>query len=85
MLITAKTAPSTFFAVCARLIPADVKLTVEQTFGGLDAADLAVLQAIRELIPDANSRSPADVLAYVRDALAAHAATPVIEAERADT
>jgi hypothetical protein len=31
MLHTAKTQPTTFFAVCARLIPGDVKLTVEQT------------------------------------------------------
>jgi hypothetical protein len=31
MLHTAKTQPATFFAVCARLIPSDVKLTVEQT------------------------------------------------------
>jgi hypothetical protein len=31
MLHTAKTQPATFSAVCARLIPSDVKLTVEQT------------------------------------------------------
>ena len=40
MLHTAKTQPTTFFAVCARLIPSDVKLTVEQTYGGLDPADM---------------------------------------------
>ena len=43
VISTAKTNPSTFFAVCARLIPTDVKLTVEQTYGGLAAEDLAIL------------------------------------------
>jgi hypothetical protein len=52
MLHTAKTQPATFFAVCARLIPSDVKLTVEQTYGGLSVDDYAVLRAIREAIPD---------------------------------
>ena len=42
MLHTAKTQPTTFFAVCARLIPSDVKLTVEQTYSGLDPADYAI-------------------------------------------
>ena len=31
MLRAAKTQPAIFFAVCARLIPSDVKLTVEQS------------------------------------------------------
>lgn len=35
MIKTAKDQPTTFFAVCARLIPSDVKLIVEQTYGGL--------------------------------------------------
>jgi hypothetical protein len=77
MLVTAKTSPSTFFAVASRLIPADVKLTVEQTFGGLSPEDLALLQAAKECIPDANNKTPAEVLAYCRDALRAHAAKPI--------
>jgi hypothetical protein len=37
MIATAKDNPSTFFAVCARLIPTDVKLTVQQALpSGLD-------------------------------------------------
>jgi hypothetical protein len=34
MLHTAKTQPATFFAVCARLIGPEVKLTIEQTLPG---------------------------------------------------
>jgi hypothetical protein len=83
VISTAKTNPSTFFAVCARLIPTDVKLTVEQTFGGLSAEDYAVLQAIKEAIPDASSRSPAEVLQYTLDALR-QADAKVIEADEND-
>jgi hypothetical protein len=57
----------------ARLIPSDVKLTVERTYGGLSAEDYAVLRAIREAIPDANNQSP---LVYVSDALRAAQAKP---------
>ena len=48
MVSTAKLNPAVFFATCARLIPADVKLTVEQTYGGLTPEDYVVLQAIKE-------------------------------------
>ena len=34
MLHTAKTQPTTFFAVCARLIPNDVRVTVEPQLPG---------------------------------------------------
>jgi hypothetical protein len=71
MIATARVNPSTFFAVCARLIPSDVKISVEQTFGGLSAEDYAILQGIKEALPPANSQNPADVLAYVRDTLRA--------------
>ena len=79
MLHTAKTQPATFFAVCARLIPSDVKLTVEQTYGGLDPADYAILQAIKESLPAANSESPQAILEFVQDAVRAHAATKLID------
>jgi hypothetical protein len=60
MIKPAKDQPTTFFAVCARLIPSDVKLTVEQTDGGLAAEDYAVLPAIecRRLDPEHLQRSP---------------------------
>jgi hypothetical protein len=77
MVKTARTNPATFFAVCARLIPSDVKLTVEQTYGGLQAEDYGVLKAIREAIPDANNQSPQAVLEYVRDTLRAAPAKPI--------
>jgi hypothetical protein len=51
-LVTAKTAPSTFFAVCARLIPQNVELTLKETYGGLDPELLAVLEGIRQSLPD---------------------------------
>jgi hypothetical protein len=66
--------------VCARLIPADVKVSIERTYGGLDATDYAILKAIREAIPAANSRTPEEVLAYVRDTLMAADAKVVIDA-----
>ena len=78
MLHTAKTQPTTFFAVCARLIPSDVKLTVEQTYSGLDPADYAILRAIKESLPAANCESPQAVLEFVRDAVHA-AASKTIE------
>ena len=57
------------FAVCSRLIPSDVKLTVEQTFAGLSGDDYALLKeivfAIRQAIPDASSQPPGKVLAHV--------------------
>src|SRR4029079_15233973 len=74
MLHTAKTQPTTFFAVCARLIPSDVKLTVEPTYGGLDPADYAILRAIKDSLPAANSESPQAVLEFIRDAVQAAAA-----------
>jgi hypothetical protein len=85
MIKTAKDQPTTFFAVCARLIPSHVKLTVEQTYGGLSAEDYAVLRAIREVIPDANNQSPQAVLEYVLDTLRAAQAiqkTPLLDAPK---
>jgi hypothetical protein len=57
MLACAKQDQRTFFAVCARLIPADVKLTVEQSYSGLGPEELAILQGIKESLPAANSES----------------------------
>jgi Family of unknown function (DUF5681)/Bacterial regulatory helix-turn-helix protein, lysR family len=73
MLHTAKNQPTTFFAVCSRLIPSDVKLTVEQTFAGLSGDDYALLKeivfAVRQAILDASSQPPGKVLAHVLGAL----------------
>jgi len=78
MLKTAEDQPTTFFAVCARLIPSDVKLTVEQTYSGLQAEDYAILRAIKEALPSANSQSPEQVFSYVRDVLRAAQNKPLL-------
>ena len=63
MVKTAKTNPAVFFATCARLIPQDVKLTVEQSLpvnlSPADWADLReLLGAIRAALLDAANRPP---------------------------
>ena len=58
-----------------------MKVSIERTYGGLDATDYAILKAIREAIPAANSRAPEEVLAYVRDTLMAADAKVVIDAK----
>ena len=69
MVSTAKTNPSTFFAIPSKLIPANVELTIKETYGGLDATDYAVLRAIREAIPDASNRPPNEVFQHVPETL----------------
>ena len=66
---TAENQPSTFFAVCARLIGPEVKLTIEQSLpGNLSPADWAdlreLLSAIQEVLPDAANRPPGEVFRY---------------------
>jgi hypothetical protein len=62
----AKENPSSYFSVCARLLPAEVTATIEQIAPrGLDADDLAILRAIKQSLPAANSMTPGDVLSYV--------------------
>ena len=72
MARVAKLQPELFFATCARLLPKDVALTIEtQLPGGLTQDDIAILRAIKEAIPNAGERSPAEILTYVRDTLRA--------------
>ena len=57
MLHTAETQPATFFAVCARLIGPEVKLTIEQQLpGNLSAEDWAmmreIVEAVKQAIPE---------------------------------
>ena len=75
MLYTAEKQPAVFFATCARLLPADVKLTIEQGLPGnlspSDWADLKeLLQAIKAALPDVADRPPGEVFRYVQAALA---------------
>jgi hypothetical protein len=64
--------PEVFFATCARLIPKDVQLTVQQHYSSaLDEIDLAILKAIRSGIPSANAQTPEAVLQFTLDAIRA--------------
>jgi hypothetical protein len=74
MIKTAQTQPSVFFATCARLLPNDVKVTIEQGLPGnlspSDWADLReLLSSIQRALPDAASRPPGEVFNYVKQAL----------------
>jgi hypothetical protein len=79
----AKENPSSYFSVCARLLPAEVTATIEQIAPrGLDADDLAILRAIKQSLPAANSMTPATVLNYVLDAVRAHSSHQLIDASQ---
>jgi hypothetical protein len=75
MVKTARSNPAVFFATCARLIPNDVRVTVEQSLpGNLSAQDWRVMreivEAVKLAVPDASSKPPGEVLEYVRARLA---------------
>jgi hypothetical protein len=76
MLYTAEKKPAVFFATCARLLPNDVRVTVEQQLpGNLSMEDWQVMKeiiaAVRQAIPDASSKPPGAVLEHVLGALQA--------------
>ena len=76
MLYTAEKQPAVFFATCARLLPNDVRVTVEQSLpGNLSMEDWQmmkeVIAAVRQAIPDASSKPPDAVLEHVLTALRA--------------
>ena len=71
MLYTAEKQPAVFFATCARLLPNDVRVTVEQSLpGNLSPSDwrlmIDIVEGIKAAIPDASSKPPGEVLDYVR-------------------
>jgi hypothetical protein len=73
-LYTAEKQPAVFFATCARLLPNDVRVTVEQQLpGNLSPVDwnlmLEIVDAVKQTIPDASNRPPGAVLEHVLDAL----------------
>ena len=54
MVKTARTNPAVFFATCARLIPNDVRVTVQQQLpGNLSAEDWAMMREIVEAVKQA--------------------------------
>src|ERR1700722_18195814 len=86
MLYTAEKQPAAFFATCARLLPNDVRVTVEQQLpGNLSMEDWQVMKeiiaAVRQAIPDASSKPPAAVLDHVLEALRAAQAKPIVYSE----
>ena len=74
MLYTAEKQPAVFFATCARLLPNDVRVTVEQQLpGNLSIEDWTIMReivaAVRQAIPDAAQRPAREVLQHVLVAL----------------
>ena len=74
MVKTARNNPAVFFATCARLIPNDVRVTVEQSLpGNLSMEDWQVMReivaAVRQAVPGAASQPPGAVLEHVLEAL----------------
>src|SRR5262249_41853264 len=79
----ARTQPAAFAGLCAKLIPQDVALTIEQRLPGNLSPDdwslmLEVMNGIKQALPDANQRQPGQVLGFVKDAITAHSA-PLID------
>ena len=77
MVHTAKTQPATFFAVCARLIGPEVKLTIEQSSTwqlerpGLGDHARDCRRRGKTAVPDAANRPAGAVLEHVLSALKA--------------
>jgi hypothetical protein len=71
----AKKSPEAFIALTGRLVPNDVHVAIDQTYGGLTPDD-----SIKESLPAANSESPPAVLEFVRDVVREKLAKLVIEA-----
>ena len=74
MVKTARTNPAVFFATCARLIPNDVRVTVQQQLpGNLPAEDWAmmreIVEAVKQAIPEAAHAKPGEVFEHVLSAL----------------
>jgi hypothetical protein len=75
MLYTAEKQPAVFFATCARLLPNDVRVTVEQSLpGNLSMEDWQMMKeiiaAVRQAIPDASSKPSGAVLEHAVSAQA---------------
>jgi hypothetical protein len=71
---TAQLEPAKFVAICASLIPKDVQVSLSARLpGNLEADDwqlvMAVMEAVRTALPNANQQSPSAVLEFVLDAI----------------
>jgi len=73
----ARTDPARYLGVCSTLIPRDVAISIEQRApGNLDPNDwaivLEIMGAVKQILPDAGSRPPGEVLQLVASALRAY-------------
>ena len=68
----AKENPSSYFSVCARLLPSDVAISIQAQSPALTANDLAVLRAILAAIPNADDLDPQQVLDHTLKAIRAY-------------
>jgi hypothetical protein len=87
MLYAAEKQPAVFFATCARLLPNDVRVTVEQQLpGNLSPADwnlmLEIVDAVKQAIPMPRRGPPGAVLEHVLDALRQAEARTINSSER---
>jgi hypothetical protein len=80
----ARADPARYLGVCSTLIPRDVAVSIETRQGALDDADMAVLKAIKEAIPNAGSRPPSEVFELTLQALRAHLSSPAVALEAAE-
>ena len=78
----AKENPTSYFSVCARLLPSDVAISIQAQSPALDARDLSILRAIRDAIPNANELAPEAVLQFTLDAIRSYDASKLIDAAR---
>ena len=73
--------PATFAKLAVGLVPKDVLLSINAKLpGGMDPDDwqlvTEVMGAIKQSIPDANTRQPGEVLQHTLDALRSYSAKP---------
>jgi hypothetical protein len=78
----ARTQPAVYAGLAAKLVPADVSISLEARMpAGLDPSDwqlmMTVLDGVKQALPDANTRAPGEVLEFVASAIRAHSATTI--------
>lgn len=78
----ARSEPAKFLQIAASLVPREVEATITPApAGNLDAVDWAVLravlEAVKEGLPGAETHRPADVFAYVLEAINDHKAKTI--------
>ena len=69
----ARKSPESFVAIAAKVCPADVRVSIEPSAGGLSPEDWIlvqqVVQAVKAALPDAAERNPTEAFQFVLGAL----------------